>query len=261
MNRFLVKGILVLLVLAGLVSCKTKKVSNRNTTDLTSKSALRITEIVEKTKLAKNSENLVYYKADVSYKDSKQDVGFDMEIQISKDKYIWMSAKAMGFVNVARIMIQPDSIRILDLINKVYISASYKYMQNFTSAPIQFEQLQNIFMGNVPFNPSFPGAKIDTTGTELKISQFFAFTLQNSFHFADYKAHSVSLKDTIQNQDFNINFDHFTETGQNKFPSTIEINIQSEKKVECKFELNNFAFSQKREAQFAVPKTYKVKVY
>jgi hypothetical protein len=261
MNRVLVKGILITFALIGLVACKTKKISNKNTTDLASKSVLRIAEIVEKTKLAKNSENLLYYKADVNYKDSKQDVGFDMEIQISKDKYIWMSAKAMRFVNVARIMIQPDSIRILDLINKVYISASYKYMQNFTSAPIQFEQIQNIFMGNVPFNPSFPAAKIDTTGTELKISQFFASTLQNSYHFADFKAHSVNLKDTIQLQDLNINFDHLMENGQNKFPSTIEINIQSEKKVECKFELNNFAFSQKREAQFAVPKTYKVKVY
>ncbi|MFY8020597.1 MAG: DUF4292 domain-containing protein [Bacteroidia bacterium] len=260
MNKRLLTIILTLIVIIGISACKTKKTVQAKS-EFNNKSVKRIANLVELTKKAKNSENLLYYKADVSYKDAKQDISLDMEIQLSKDKYIWMGIKALGFVNVARVMIQPDSIRILDLMNKVYISASYEYMRNFTSAPIQFEQLQNIFMGNAPFDPSFPGANIDTTGTELKISQFFASTLQNSYHFPDYKAHSATLKDTLQKQELTILYDHFNETGQNKFPSTIEIHIQSEKKVDCKFELNNFAFSQKREAQFAVPKTYKVKVY
>lgn len=260
MTKRLVPIILSLIVLTGISACRTKK-SVQAKSENNNKSVMRVASLVESTRKAKNSENLLYYKADVSYKDAKQDVGFDMEIQMAKDKYIWMGVKALGFVNVARIMIQPDSIRILDLMNKVYISASYQYMRNFTSAPIQFEQLQNIFMGNAPFDPTFPGANIDTTGTELKISQFFASTLQNSFYFPDYKAHNASLKDTLQKQELNILYDHFNETGQNKFPSTIEIHIQSEKKVDCKFELNNFAFSQKREAQFVVPKNYKVKVY
>lgn len=253
--------ILCLLILQSIVSCKSKRLSSQTNKNLASKDVQRLADIIDQTNSKKNAENWYYSKADVSYKDAKQDVSFDMEIQISKDKYIWMSAKALGFVNVARIMIQPDSIRILDLMNKVYISASYKYMRNFSSTPIEFEQLQNIFMGNAPFNPTFPGANIDSTGSELKISQFFASTLQSSFHFGDFKAHSATLKDTLQNQIMQIQYDHFNETGQNKFPATIEIHIQSEKKVDCKFELNNFAFSQKREAQFVVPKNYKVKVY
>ncbi|MBC7381380.1 MAG: DUF4292 domain-containing protein [Bacteroidia bacterium] len=254
--------LIILLPVVFLLGCKTKKNTIKKTEITTQEIAipnspdLLFTEI----KKTKNSAAAVYYKADVDYNDGKQEVSLELELQAQQDQYIWLNAKALGFVNVARILIKPDSIRIIDLINKTYISASYNYMRSFSEAPINFEQLQNLVLGNAIFDPSLPGTVLDTMNQMLTILINLGTTQQKSVYNKALKTQTVLLTEQGRNRQMTVTYGDFLLMGDNSFPQQFIINIQGEKKLDCKFRLNNFATELKRDAQFVVPKSYKVQV-
>ncbi len=209
----------------------------------------------------KNTSEAIYFKADADYKDSQFEVTLDIEVQALRDQYIWLNARAMGLLNVARIIIKPDSIRIIDLQRKLYISASYNFMRSFTSAPIQFEQLQNMVWGNAMFDPRLPGASLDSFSKVITILMELGSAQQISIYNEQLKTQVVSLNEQARNRQMTINYGNFMPVGNNSFPQQIIINIQGEKKLGCKFTLNNFATELKREPQFVVPRSYKVQVF
>lgn len=242
-------------------ACKTKKSIGNNTNTLKiPEGELNRKKLIEDLVKNKNSSEWLYSKAEVQYKDEKQELNFDMEIQAHQDEYIWLNARAMGLLNVARILIKPDSIRVIDLINKVYISASYEYLKKFSPNPIGFNQLQNIVWGNAPFDPT-ENAQVDSAAKTLSVLLLLSKAKQESEYLANLKTAKAKLTDTETNRTMEIEQEHYMDFGQNSIPSTRIFNIQSEKKVECRFQLNNIALSSKREPSFVVPKTYKVLVY
>ena len=59
-----------------------------------------------------------------------------------------MSATAVLGIEAARIYISRDSIKILDKLNKRYLTQSYSYFTRFSDVPLTLEVLQNLFVGN-----------------------------------------------------------------------------------------------------------------
>ncbi len=264
--RFLFKYKVILLTcLCGftLLSCKTRKLKvGQGAPD---KPAVIVMDSFEQllanVNSHKNISDAIYYKADAEYKDAQFEVTLDIEVQALRDQYIWLNARAMGLLNVARIIIRPDSIRIIDLQRKLYISASYNFMRSFTSAPIQFEQLQNMVWGNAMFDPKLPAASLDSFSKVITILMELGATQQVSVYNDQLKTQVVSLTEQARNRQMTVNYGNFLRLENNSFPQQIIINIQGEKKLGCKFTLNNFATELKREPQFVVPKSYKVQVY
>lgn len=258
------KWVLVFLVCGiFLTSCKTKKLkvpgAEKQNEIIEKSNSMEL--ILERVNKSKNYSNAIYYKAEADYKDNNYEITLDLEVQALHNKYIWINAKALGFLNVARVIIKPDSIRILDLQRKIYISASYNFMRSFTNAPIQFEQLQNMAWGNATFDPEVPNASIDSLNRMITILLNLGSTQQISVHNNLFKTQTVSITEQAKNQRMTVNYGNFLIQGNNSFPQQIVINIQGEKKVDCKFTLNNFATELKRDPQFVVPKSYKVQVF
>jgi hypothetical protein len=246
-------------------SCKTKKVKSGDASpipiekELISNNASEV--FFNKIIAHKNSTNEISYSAEADYKDSKQSVSLNMEILAKRNQYIFLNAKAFGLVNVARVMIKQDSIRILDLINRKYISASYRFMEGYSSAPIGFEQLQNLVWANAIFDPKVGSTSIDSLGQYLILLLDMGNTKQKATYSKSLFTQSVVLTEQGKTQEMQVNYSDFKEVDGINYPHNILINIQAEKNVECKFSISNFAGSIKKEPQFAVPKSYKVQVF
>ncbi|MDP1726102.1 MAG: DUF4292 domain-containing protein [Bacteroidota bacterium] len=262
--QLLFKWVLFVLI-SGLFlpACKTKKLNVKEAEKAgdTKEKSNSLELLLDHVNNSKNYSNAIYFKADADYKDNNYEITLDLEVQALHNQYIWINAKALGFLNVARVLIKPDSIRILDLQRKIYISASYNFMQSFTKAPIQFEQLQNMAWGNATFDPKAPNATLDSLNRMITILLNLGSTQQISAHNNLFKTQTVSLTEQGKNQKMTVNYGNFLIQGNNSFPQQIVINIQGEKKVDCKFTLNNFATELKRDPQFVVPKSYKVQVF
>lgn len=261
--RFLINGLTIIVILSGLSSCRSKKQAVKEPAKvLTTQPKVNdsMLALIDPILAAKNVGSAMSYDADIDYKDKQQNISLSVEITAKRDAYIFLTAKAIGFVNVARIMIQPDSIRIIDLINRTYISASYRYMRNYSSAPLSFENIQNLVWANAAFDPQV-GSVVDTSGKPMKLITALGDVLQYAFYDESRRTEHFVLAEPTRARNLVVRYLKLTEMDGLHYPKQIVINIEGEKNMECKFSISNFAATIHKDPQFVVPRTYKVLVY
>jgi hypothetical protein len=87
-------------------------------------------------------------KAKVSYSDQHNGVvNFSATIRMKKDSVIWMSVSPGMGIEVYRVMITKDSIRILDRIHGTYISRGLDFLNQFVSYPVNLMEVQSLIVG------------------------------------------------------------------------------------------------------------------
>jgi hypothetical protein len=208
-----------------------------------------------------NQTNWYCAKAAVKYDDGKQAIGLDLEIQIEKNKETWVNVKTMGFINVARIVFQTDSVRILDYINRTYTSASYKYLDHFTSLPLGYSQIENLLLGNVLYPLDIHSTIVQKSNNTIStFNQFFGFKQRVNLNNL-FKVIQTNIQDSAQKQSLQISYSQFIAENKNQFPEKIAILLKSDKQLSIDMLMNNLSFNKKRDWQLSVPKNYKVNVF
>ena len=82
-----------------------------------------------------------------------KDYEFNAFIRLQKDKMIWISINALLGIEAFRAIITPDSVKVLNKLDKVYQLKSVSYLQEMSHLPFDFNTLQSIVLGN----PDLPG--------------------------------------------------------------------------------------------------------
>lgn len=254
---------LVLLVaLAVIAGCKSKKAVTNQVPHQVNKvdtNALEAKEAVLKT-IDGNTNTFNFYqaKASASYKDDQQNLNLDISIMMEKDQYIWMSVTALLGIEVARIMITPDSVKIMDRLHRKCIVTDFAYIQRMSNVPLKLENLQSMIVGNTLFPNSVQKSEVDTILGVLAIYTTLGTQKQNTFYSPQFKAQRTTIAEKDQSREMKIAYNGFSNFGTNTYPNKIDINIRAEKNVSCNFELSNFVFEKKRGVQFSVPSSYEV---
>lgn len=246
-------------------SCKTKKKLAESTLPLEKPKQLvqskSYEEEIKQIILHSNQTNWLYTKANAKYDDGKQEIGIDLEIQLEKNKEIWINVKAMGFINVARILFQPDSVHILDYINRTYTQASYGYLKNFSPLPVTYSQIENLLLGNVLFPLDVKTTIVQKLPNgSSSYNQFGNFKQRINFNSL-LKVSKTIVQDSIQQQSLTINYNQFVTENKNQFPGKINIQLTGNQQLNIEMILNNMTFNKKRDWQLSVPKNYKVHVF
>ncbi|MEJ2883427.1 DUF4292 domain-containing protein [Pedobacter sp. GR22-6] len=139
--------LLLLVMLAG--ACKTKKVivkvpeTGVNTT-VVNKKAENLKTLADK--------DLVYTSLSMKAKANLEINGngnnVTMNIRMVKDEKIWVSITAIAGIEVARALITPDSIKVKNSFQGVYLKKPFSYIHRYTNPQVNFALLQSIFSGN-----------------------------------------------------------------------------------------------------------------
>jgi len=90
-------------------------------------------------------------KAKVSVNNADDQTDFTANIRMRKDSAIWISVSPALGVEVARMLMTQDSIRIIDRLKKDRYTKSYHFFNAYTSLPVDFNTMQNLIIGNVLF--------------------------------------------------------------------------------------------------------------
>lgn len=260
MSKTLFWALGVLLVMATAIGCKSKKITRTVTikTNLPQQGPTP-TEVVLNT-IDANVNNFSFYqsRAKVNYQDDKQKIELDINLVMEKDQYIWMSVTAVLGIEVARIMITQDSVKILDRLHRKYIATDFDYIQRMSNVPLKLNNLQNLIIGNTIFSNSVQKSVVDTILGNITVSTLINTQKQTTFYNTSYKVNRTLIEDQNQSRQLHITYPTYSTFDQNVYPNAMNINIRAEKKLECTFELSNFVFTKKRETQFTVPSGYEV---
>jgi Domain of unknown function (DUF4292) len=183
-------------------------------------------------------------------------------IRMRKDSMIWMSLNAnVGPVNIEvfRVLITRDSIKILDKLKKVARLRSVNYVQDQVHLPVDFSTLQDLLIGNPIFLDT---GRVRYYRTET--SGLSVFCLGDAFsNFlslnADYSLQHSKLDDTdpLRARTCDITYGDYDYSGPVPFSQYRKVSVAEKSKVDIEMTVKQFKFNELLNVNFSIPKNYK----
>lgn len=263
-NKILWVGILVIL----LSSCSSKKKLLKGA-DLKSENEL---VIKDNTREAKKTSLRNLFLTNLSYSTfsgkakMRLDLGkdkFDVtsNIRIEKDKKIWISISATLGIEVARVLITPDSVQILNKFQNEYMVKPFDYLYRFASPDLTFSNLQDLLLANISVNLlsdiDAVNLKQDPNSVQLdgKLNELdFLYKLNNNNRPYQFRLSQLSKKQLLE-----ANYGEYAMASGQEFPMLLKM-IISDGRQEIKTEINfnKVTFNEPVEMPFSVSSRYKV---
>ncbi len=131
-----------------LLACKARKTLSVARPPEVSELSLKKAENIQLLKSKDMSFNTLAVKAK-----AKLDIGGSknnatMNIRMERGRRIWVSITALAGIEIARALITPDSIKVRNNFQNVYLKQPFSYIHKFTSRKVSFNWLESILSGN-----------------------------------------------------------------------------------------------------------------
>lgn len=183
-----------------------------------------------------------------------------LNIRIKKDETIWFNVTALGgAIEAARGIITPDSLLLMNRLQKTILRKPLSYIHDYTNQQVNFGWLQAIIVGNTI--PEFMAEKSDLkqedgiwvlSGTEKGLAYR---TLFNTL----LKAAELNLNDAEAGQALKVMYDKYTPVNNGLFPSNLKItSAVGNKKISVAVEFIKIDANVAVEFPFNVPKTFQL---
>jgi hypothetical protein len=183
-----------------------------------------------------------------------------VNVRMQRDQKIWMSITALLGIEVARAVITPDSIMVLNKLQNTYVRQPFSYIYRYTSRQVTFKMLQDVLTGNTIntlFNPTSILGQNEQGLWNLKGNEG---TLGFNLNFnALQKPGQLNLNDSKAAQALKVNYGHYQKVNEFMMPAQIAINSMSgNKRVDIDFEFSKIESNVQVDFPFKVPKSYEL---
>ncbi len=278
MKLFKYQQVIFLFLLLGTVmvqsftGCKTAKkiqasIDKKDTTSvhITSKSAEDSLRVIKNEMDSLAGREIDYKtfsaKIKVDYEDSKgKQPNITAYVRILKDSLIWISGYATVFnVEAFRVLINKDSVYVLDKIHKEVKYRSMDYLQEVTEIPFDMKTLQDLFVGNPIF---FSDSVISYKQTESKIllatlGQYFKHlvTLNKDDRLLIHsKLDDINI---ARNRTADITYADYENNNGFPFSTSREITVSEKNKLDIRLNFKQYEFNKELSITFNIPANYK----
>jgi Domain of unknown function (DUF4292) len=210
--------------------------------------------------------NYIYFqtfsaKIKVDYENSQgRQPDFTANVRMRRDEIIWLSLTGTLGIEGFRVIITPDSVRIMDKLSATYTARSLSYLQEISQIPLDFSTLQNMIIGNpVFFNADSisayrKGANDDVT--LLSFTNVFKHLLTLS---GDKKITHSKLDDAdpTRNRTCDLTYDEYESKNGVNFSTHRNIIISEKSKLEIQLKFKQFEINpQEQTYPFNIPKRF-----
>ena len=146
MRRNMLNKLLILFCALAILSCKAKK-----QLAVSPKPAEKTDPAISKLNAIKSGQtNFTTFsgkaRTKLNINGSSNDV--TLNIRIQKGQKIWVSVTAIAGIEVARALITPDSLLVINKLQGLYIRKPFSYIYSFTSKQVDYSSLEAILVGN-----------------------------------------------------------------------------------------------------------------
>jgi hypothetical protein len=271
-NNGYVSGLIfAVVVVVSANGCKTAKkiqasIDKKDTTSLHIRNPLDDSMLVIKNAMNDVHKRQLTFKTfsakiKVEYEDSKgKQPNITAYVRILKDSLIWISGYATVFnIEAFRVLINKDSVFVLDKINKEVKLRSMDYLQEVTQIPFDLNTLQNLFVGNPVF---LEDSVISYKETESKIllatiGQYFKHLL--TLNKSDRLLIHSKLDDVnvTRNRTGDITYGDYEINNGVPFSTYREITVSEKNKLDIHLNFKQYEFNKELSITFNIPPNYK----
>src|SRR5450432_382670 len=198
-------------------------------------------------------------KLKVHYEGSDgKDYTFSALIRLQKDKIIWISITSL-LGEAFRVMITPDSVKVLNKMDKVYQLRSVSYIREISHLPFDFNELQSIIMGN----PIYLDSNIlyyhkENQGISiLSVGKVFRNYLTLNNNDLSLKHSKMDDVDPLKARSCDITYGEYEKVDTVLFSTYRKIVVAEKARLDVELNFNKYSFTDNLEFPFSIPKNYK----
>ncbi|MGI4749173.1 MAG: DUF4292 domain-containing protein [Janthinobacterium lividum] len=258
-NKLLVVGVLLLLF-----SCKAKKqlVSINQPVAVVIDSALAKTDNgkINKLKLIQSQQinfNTFSGKARTHLEIDGKGYDVTLNIRIQKNKQIWVSITAIAGIEVARAVITPDSIKIINKLQSVYLKKPFSYVYQYTGRQVNYKTVESIVIGNAVPEFISSEANLAASGTSVIFSGILNQLSYQTTFSPSLKVVNLKLSNQKAAQKLDVNNSSFIQADDRILPSVIGINsVSGQNSIKADLHYIKTEFDQALDTPFNEPKGY-----
>lgn len=183
-----------------------------------------------------------------------------MNFKMKDKETIWVSITALGgLAEVARALITPDSIKIMNRLKSEYVKKPFSYIYTFTNKQVNFNTLQSILTGNAM-------GEFLTAQSDVK-QENGVWVVSGRKQELDYrllfntllKVSETNLNDSKNGQALKVNYTDYQKLNESLFPSALQINtLSGTKKINIDLQYVKIDGNVPVDFPFSVPKRYTV---
>jgi len=216
----------------------------------------------------------IKFNADFDFNGKKN--SFGGTLRIKKDSLIWISISPAFGIEAARILITPDSVKMMNRLETTYFEGDIKNLNKMFKTNIDFDMLQSLLVGNDfsfyendVFKTSVDGNmyKLNTIGRgrlkkHLKTKEdSLKILMQDIWLNAEtFKITKVHIKELKSDRFLIAEYKDYSIIDSTNIPSKIEFNVKNEKdKVDVSIEYTKIAVKCPLEFPFNVSSKYRKK--
>lgn len=255
------KWVLILIVLMTF-SCKTQKQTIPVTIPKTAEKIPEFskTDALKALKAKQTTYNTASIKAKTSLTINNDNQDVTLNIRMQKDKAIWVSVTVIAGLEVARALITPDSIKVLNRLESNYISKPFGYIYQFVSREVNFSTLQDIFIGNAVAGSLSPTSVLELSTSQTRVHGNLA---QLAFMLTFNKSNNLiqsKLSDQSASQTLSVNYSEYRTIGTQEIPHIIMIKSDAgDKNVGIDMRYTSVGLNESLNFPFSVPKRFTLK--
>jgi len=180
-----------------------------------------------------------------------------LNIRINKGKKIWVSITAILGVEVARAVITPDSILLINRLEGVYMKKPFSYVYAYASKQVNYKTLESLLIGNAIPELLTEKSELVTTSNNTTLSGSLGDLLYKLIVGADNKVTQTNLNNQNEGQSLQVANNAFIQASNRILPSQIDIaSVVKDKKVHINLHYTKVDFDQQLEYPFSIPDRY-----
>ena len=190
-----------------------------------------------------------------------KDYEFNAFIHMKKDSLIWVSINAALGIEAFRLLITPDSVKVLDKLKKIVRLRSVSFLQEEIHLPVDFRTLQDLLLGNPIYldTTNILFYKKDPSGISLlSVGELFKnyLTLNGDNTLRHCKLDDV---DPFRARTCDLTYGDYEQRDSLRFSTFRKISVAEKTKVDIELGYKQFKFNELLSFSFTVPKNYKRK--
>ncbi|MDQ0637134.1 hypothetical protein QF042_000699 [Pedobacter sp. W3I1] len=183
-----------------------------------------------------------------------------MNFKMKDKETIWVSITALGgMAEVARALITPDSIKIMNRMKNEYLKKPFSYIYNFTNKQVNFNTLQAVLTGNAmgEFLTAASDVKQENgvwvvSGNKSELDYKLLFNTL-------FKVSETNLNDAKNGQALKVTYTDYQKLNESLFPSALQIKTLSKaKKINIDLQFVKIDGNVPVDFPFNVPKRFTV---
>lgn len=251
--------LLIVCCLLAVVGCKARKLANANTSAAVTNA--KNYSVIEAKLAPVRSHQLTFNtfsgKARTNLNINGNSNDCTLNIRIANDKKIWVSVTALLGIEVARAVITPDSVQIINRLQGLYVKKPFSFIYAYTNKQINYNMLQALLVGNAVPSLLNDTTNYDTVNNTIVLNGNIQNIIYKLVLDSDMRVTQTNLSSENEGVSLQVSNNNFIQSGIQKLPSQIDIaSVAKDKKIQVNLHYVKVDLNQEQEYPFSIPASY-----